>query len=138
MGELPWDRITPGDPPFTHTGIDHFGPLRVLRPNKKTPVLFYGTLFTCLVCRAVHLELTANLSADNFLLAFQRFVARRGMPKLVRSDNAQNFKAAKSQLAELASDEQEQEYAVQGADQDRVRREFHRQGIQSAGSLTPL
>ncbi|XP_057381572.1 uncharacterized protein LOC130704107 [Daphnia carinata] len=39
----------------------------------------YACLFTCAVTRAVHLELTKTMSARDFLLAFRRFSARRGL-----------------------------------------------------------
>ena len=52
--------------------------------------------FTCAATRAVHLELTPDLSADMFLLAFRRFTSRRGTPNMMISDNAKVFKAASS------------------------------------------
>ena len=51
-------------------------------------------LLTCAVSRAIHLEVCESLSLSDFLLAFRRFVSRRGFPKLVVSDNAQTFVGA--------------------------------------------
>lgn len=48
-------------------------------------------LYTCAVYRAVHLELVTSLSTIEFLNNFKRFVARRGRPNLVYSDNGTNF-----------------------------------------------
>jgi transposase InsO family protein len=55
-------------------------------------------LFTCAVIRAVHLEVVTELSANHVLLAMRRFVARRGKPKLIISDNARGFQLAKKVL----------------------------------------
>ena len=52
-------------------------------------------LFTCVAVRAVHLELVEDMSAEFFLEALRRFVARRGKPDEITSDNATHFKAAK-------------------------------------------
>ncbi len=68
--------------------MDYLGPLYCHDlPNMK----FYVCLFTCGVVRAIHLELTSALSSSEFLHAFRRFAARRGLPKFLYSDNAKNF-----------------------------------------------
>ena len=68
---LPADRVT-ATKPFHVTGIDFAGPLYV--QGKPSPRKCYIALFTCATVRAVHLELCSNMTADAFLLAFQRFV----------------------------------------------------------------
>ena len=50
-----------------------------------------GALFTCLIIRAVHLELASDLSTDIFILALRYFIARRGKRKEILSDNGTNF-----------------------------------------------
>ena len=40
-------------------------------------------------------------TADSFLLAFRRFVARRGLPSTVWSDNAKTFKAASKEIQKI-------------------------------------
>ncbi|EPB65420.1 hypothetical protein ANCCEY_15517, partial [Ancylostoma ceylanicum] len=47
-----------------------------------------GILFTCMATRAVHPENLGNNSTKEFLLAFCRFAARRGVPDTVISDNS--------------------------------------------------
>uniref|UniRef100_A0A0N4US11 Integrase catalytic domain-containing protein n=1 Tax=Dracunculus medinensis TaxID=318479 RepID=A0A0N4US11_DRAME len=64
-------------------------------------------LFTSFTTRAVHLELADDLSAESFLTALRRFVARRGCPKLILSDNASQFhlvyRMIKKQESQLTS-----------------------------------
>ena len=43
----------------------------------------------------------SNLSSEAFIAAFRRFIARRGIPNEMMSDNGINFKAASSTLHEL-------------------------------------
>uniref|UniRef100_A0A1I7X6Z9 Integrase catalytic domain-containing protein n=1 Tax=Heterorhabditis bacteriophora TaxID=37862 RepID=A0A1I7X6Z9_HETBA len=61
----------------------------------------YICLFTCLVTRAVHLECVENLSASAFLRALQRFIARRGVPSIIRSDQGSNFILAEYILSKI-------------------------------------
>ncbi|KAK0152982.1 hypothetical protein N1851_005349 [Merluccius polli] len=55
MADLPKDRLTPDNPPFTNVGVDYFGPLNV--KQRRNTVKRYGVLFTCLTTRAVHIEI---------------------------------------------------------------------------------
>ena len=89
MADLPLDRIKPVKPSFTYIGVDCFGPSLV--PRGRREVKRYGMLYTCLVVRAVHIEVAHNLDTDSFLNSFRRFVARRGSPELIRSNNGDNF-----------------------------------------------
>ena len=82
-GRLPDFRVTPARP-FQHTGMDFLGPLQT--PRKR-----YVLLFTCAVVRAVHLEVTEGMSAEEVQRAVRRFVARRGQPKVFYCDNAPQF-----------------------------------------------
>ena len=95
---MPADRVTTSKP-FHVTGIDFAGPLYV----KETPLLkqCYVALFTCATIRAVHLELCSNMTTNTFLLAFQKFIGRSGIPHTIYTDNAQTFNAANRELAEL-------------------------------------
>ena len=57
-------------------------------------------LFTYLAIRVVHLELVRGLSALSFLNCLKRFVARRGKPRSIISDNAPQFCLVKTTLDE--------------------------------------
>ena len=87
MADLLPDRLTPA-PPFTYVGLDFVGPY-VTKEGKR-----YGALFTCVVSRAVHIEVTNSLETDLFLNALRRFIARRGSVREIRSDNGTNFVGA--------------------------------------------
>lgn len=96
MADLPAARVSKPDKPFSYVGVDFFGPILV--KFKRGKAKRYGCIFTCLSCRAVHLEITHSLDTDSFLAAFQRFVARRGRPKEVFSDNGTNLVAGAKEL----------------------------------------
>lgn len=96
MGSLPEVRVNMS-PGFSSVGVDFAGPLYLRDSNDKV----YIALFTCLATRGVHLELCNNLSAEEFLRAFERMQNRRGKSSIVYSDNAKTFKKADSVLAKL-------------------------------------
>lgn len=96
MAELPVERLTPERPPFTHVGVDYFGPLQVKRA--RSCVKRYGCLFTCLATRALHIEIAHSLETDSFIAALHRFISRRGRPEAIFSDNGSNFKGADREL----------------------------------------
>ncbi|XP_067685296.1 uncharacterized protein [Haliotis asinina] len=98
MSDLPLDRVTPGEPPFTSVGMDYFGPIIVKRG--RGTVKRYGVVFTCLAIRAVHLEVACSLDTDSCINAVKRFIARRGPVKSIRSDNGTNLVACERELCE--------------------------------------
>ena len=95
MADLPQSR-TEEVAPFTNAGVDLFGPFSI--KEGRISVLRYVALFTCFSSRAVHLEAVNNVSADNFILALRRFLARRGPTSSLRSDNGTNFVGAKNEF----------------------------------------
>ena len=100
--QLPASRVSDA-PPFTNTGIDFAGPLYV-KSNRQVETekhKAYVCLLTCASTRAVHLELVPSLTVSAFLQAFRRFVARRGLPARLLSDNAKTFKAAAKEFLKI-------------------------------------
>ena len=118
MGDLPKERVTP-NLPFEHTGLDFAGPFLTratgeygpksgpLKAKKaKTPQDLqtqksYLAVFVCFSTKAVHLEAVGSLSGPSCIAAFRRFVATRGAPVQVYSDNGTNFVGTASELAKL-------------------------------------
>ena len=96
MADLPPGRLQLDKPVFSHVGIDYFGPILVTQGRKQ--VKRYGCIFTCLTVRAVHIEISHDLTTDSFLNALRRFIARRGQPEHIRSDNGTNLAGANKVL----------------------------------------
>jgi len=100
MGNLPSVRLQQTRP-FNHVGIDYAGPLyvRLTAGRGRKSQRCYIVIFVCLTVKAVHLEVASDYSTPTFLAAFDRFVARRGLPHKVYSDNGTNFKGAERELS---------------------------------------
>lgn len=96
MAALPRVRLTPHVRAFTFVGIDYFGPYLV--KVGRSAVKRWGVVFTCLTIRAVHIEVARSLSADSCKKAIRRFIARRGAPQEIYSDNGTNFVGVSREL----------------------------------------
>ena len=86
---------------FSRVSIDYGGPFITIQGRGRKRAKRYLCLFTCLLSRAVHLEMAYNLDTDSFLNAFYRMTSRRGLPHKVLSDNGTNFVGANTELKEL-------------------------------------
>ncbi|XP_062542529.1 uncharacterized protein LOC134210504 [Armigeres subalbatus] len=101
IGQLPAARVIPSRP-FSNTGVDYAGPLYMKPIHKRAaPAKAYLCIFICFATKAVHLELVGDLSTQGFIAALRRFIARRGIPAHIYSDNGKNFEGAKRELGEL-------------------------------------
>ena len=87
--------------------MDYFGPYVTKEGRKERKR--YGALFTCLVSRAVHIEVAHSLDTDSFLHALRRFIARRGQVREIRSDNGTNFVGARRELREAINEMDQKE-----------------------------
>lgn len=99
MGNLPAERLRPGYP-FMYCGVDYAGPVSILNRKGRGSALVKGyiCLFVCFVTRAVHLELVSSLSTNDYILALKRFIARRGKPLEIHSDNGKNLVGAQKEF----------------------------------------
>lgn len=60
----------------------------------------YGVIFTCMATRAVHLEMAFSLDTNSCVNAVRRFIAMRGVPNFIRTDNGTNFVATEREMRE--------------------------------------
>ena len=90
--------------PFVVTGADFAGPI-LYKIKKGTFGKSYVALFTCSSTRAVHFKLCRDLAAQEFKRAMKEFVARRGPPQVMVSDNRKTFVATKKWLKSLKKNE---------------------------------
>ncbi|XP_065084475.1 uncharacterized protein LOC135706750 [Ochlerotatus camptorhynchus] len=101
IGQLPLHRITPGRP-FAVSGVDYAGPVYVKPVHKRAAATkAYVCIFVCFCTKAVHIELVSEFSTPAFLSALRRFIARRGLPTDLYSDNGKNFEGASNELDEV-------------------------------------
>ena len=61
MSDIPKERMS-NDSLFTHCGVDMFGPFKI--KERRSELKRYGTLFTCVASRTVHIEVTDSLDAS--------------------------------------------------------------------------
>ena len=72
--------------------------------------------------RALHLDTVPDLTAAAFIRNFRRFIARRGLPREMNSDNGKSLRAASKILKALFSSSE-------------VRRHFANRGVKWAFNL---
>ena len=97
MADLPEQRLDDSNA-FKNVGVDYFGLFTVKIGRRHERRCF--CLFTCLTVRTVYIEVVLKLDTDNCLNAILEFIARRGKPSTIISDNGTNFVGAERELAE--------------------------------------
>ena len=96
MGSATEERLNPSLP-FTNLCNDLFGPYNVRSNLKKTSLYkIYAAIFTCLLSRAVHLDIVMDYSTK-FLQTF-RFASLRGFPEVIHSDSGTQLIGANKAL----------------------------------------
>lgn len=102
MADLPTSRVTPCRV-FSRVGVDYCGPFHLKTfPGKCRQVKrVYICIFVCFAVKAVHLEIVSDLTTEAFLGALKGFIARRGRPGEIYSDNGTNFVGANNELRKI-------------------------------------
>lgn len=102
MADLPAARIQQSRI-FIRIGLDYAGPydLRTSGLRNAATIKGYIAIFVCFSTKAIHLECVTGLTTDAFLLAFKRFVSRRGKPSHCHSDQGTNFVGAVEELEKM-------------------------------------
>ncbi len=102
MGQLPDERVNPS---FANemVSMDYAGPVFIKAGSKRRPTYqkAYIAIFVCLQTKSCHIELVSDLTAEAFVAALRRFVARRGKPRQIWSDNATCFTRADKDLKDF-------------------------------------
>jgi len=101
MADLALARLRLFKPAFYSTGVDCFGPfsIKVGRLLERR----WAIIFKCLTVRAVHLDVLTSIDTDSFLMALRRFIARRGTPAELYSDQGTNFRGGETELRQAFS-----------------------------------
>ena len=98
MPPLPSSRVNESSP-FDKVGLDYLGPLNIKHPQGIQKR--WLCLFTCMNTRAIHMELIQDLTTEEFLMCFRRFISQRGTPSEITSDNATQFKLASKVISDV-------------------------------------
>ena len=106
-GNLPTDR-TEGTSPFQVVGIDYARPIKYHDSKNKGKA--YIVLYACSLSRALYLELTKTMETEEFITSLKRFIARKGRPVKIYSDNGRTFVAAAKWLWNVMQDERLHDY----------------------------
>ena len=103
MAPLPKYRFSPPFQAFSRVSIDYGGPFITIQSRGRRREKRWLCLFTCLLSRAVHLEMAFGLDTDSFLRCLTRMASRRGYPKEIVSDRGTSFVGADRELRELVN-----------------------------------
>lgn len=110
MADLPSSRVKMAEKAFIRSAVDFAGPIKVKASKLRNAKIVKGyiSIFVCMTTRALHIELVGDLTAESFVAALRRFVARRGRITDLYSDNGTNFVGANKILKELSEREKDE------------------------------
>ena len=100
-GSLPRFRSEFGEP-FPTNVIGFAGPL--IYKDRDQEMRGYIVILTCATTRAVHLKMSRSMLTEELKYTLKEFIARRGTPRTIISDNAKTFKAASNWLKTIVHD----------------------------------
>ncbi|XP_045471474.1 uncharacterized protein LOC123678479 isoform X2 [Harmonia axyridis] len=109
MGNLPSERLSQAFP-FSYVGCDYAGSFYLKDSKSRKPgiVKAWICIFVCMVTKAVHIELTTELTTQAFFACFRRFIARRGKPNTIISDNGTQFVGSNNELLSFFKENNDQ------------------------------
>ena len=84
---------------FEYTSVDYAGPWQVQMGGRRATQERYLLLFCCMSSRSCCLEMTVGETANDTMMALQRFGSRYRLPKNIYSDNAAAFVAVQEFLS---------------------------------------
>ncbi|XP_018404424.1 PREDICTED: uncharacterized protein LOC108781050 [Cyphomyrmex costatus] len=126
MGDLPEARVKGDTQPFETCGIDYAGPIYYKEGQRKNSRLIkcFIAIFVCFMTKAVHLELSNDLTSATFLSVLKRFIARRGRPNHTYSDNGLNCVGAERELKELFDSKETEQQIIDNMVNERIQWHF--------------
>ena len=95
---------TQGTNPYQVIGVDYAGPIRY-RVSKQREGKAYVLLYACSLTRRIYLNLLPNLETGECLKSLKQFIARRGRPERIYSDNGRTFVGAANWIRAVMKDE---------------------------------
>ena len=100
MGALPEERCLPGAKPFSAICLDLLGPVVVkAMVNKRSNMKVWPLLFVCQATGAMHFEVMHDYGTGGLLLQWDHFVAVRGTPSKVVSDQGKQLTSSSNAAA---------------------------------------
>ena len=106
--KLPTTR-TQGINPYQVIGVDYAGPIRYRKKRGQTGKA-YVLLYACSLTRGIYIDLLPSLELTEFILSLKRFIARRGRPDRIYSDNGGTFIGAARWMRIVAREERIQNF----------------------------
>ena len=100
---------TEGTCAFQVIGVDYAGPIRY-RKSKNNEGKAYILLYSCSFTRGIYLDLLPNMEMSECLDSLERFIARRGRPEIIYSDNGATFVGVANWMKKVLHDERLQDY----------------------------